>query len=127
MSLDKQRKKELASQYTQTFRRMGIYQIRNTVNGKRLVASAMDLDGARNRLAFTQQNNVNSMGALQQDWNRYGGASFVFEELDEIKPEEDFADAAGLEKYKGELEALLEMWIEKLQPFGDQGYNKRPK
>ncbi|WP_138495578.1 GIY-YIG nuclease family protein [Paenibacillus pinistramenti] len=125
--MDKQRKKDLASQYTQSFRRMGIYQIRNTDNGKILVCSAMDLDGARNRLLFTQQTNVNSMSALQQDWNRYGGACFVFEELDELKPEEEFADPEARKKYKGELEALLELWLEKLQPYEDRGYNRRAK
>jgi hypothetical protein len=127
MTMDKQRKKELASAYTQSFRRMGVYQIRNVENGKLLLCSTMDLDGARNRLLFTQQTNINSMSVLQQDWNRYGGASFVFEELDEIKPDEAFADAEQRKKYKDEVDALLELWIEKLQPFGERGYNKPMK
>ncbi|QWU18323.1 hypothetical protein SAMN04487895_11641 [Paenibacillus sophorae] len=125
MSLDKQKKKELASSYVQSFRPMGVYQIRNVKNGKILVLGSMDLTGARNRLAFIQQTNINNINELKQDWNEHGGGSFVFEELDQIKPrEETLNDRSELKEYQEEVDALLELWIEKLQPFGDKGYNK---
>ncbi|AIQ12287.1 GIY-YIG nuclease family protein [Paenibacillus durus] len=125
MSLDKQKKKELASAYAQSFRPMGVYQIRNVKNGKILVLGSMDLTGARNRLEFLQQTNINSINELKQDWKEYGGDSFVFEELDQIKPREEILnDISELNEYQEEVDALLELWIEKLQPFGDKGYNK---
>lgn len=125
MALDKQKKKELAAAYAQSFRPMGVYQIRNVKNGKILVLGSMDLTGARNRLSFMQQSNLNSIHELQSDWKIYGGDSFVFEELDLIKPrEETMNDSSELNEYQQEVDALLELWIEKLEPFGDKGYNK---
>jgi hypothetical protein len=127
MEVDKQRKKELAQSYKQTFRTMGVYQIRNVKNGKILVGGTMDMDGARNLLEFSKQMNSTSVFELKRDWAEYGGDSFVFEELDRIKPREEFAgDAADKKKYRAEVDTLLELWLEKLQPYGDKGYN-RPK
>ncbi|RJG15353.1 GIY-YIG nuclease family protein [Paenibacillus thiaminolyticus] len=126
MALDKQRKKELASAYQKSFRPMGVYQIRNVKNGKIFVDGTMDLEGAKNRLEFMKQTKMNSIiPELKQDWDAYGGDCFVFEELDQIKPrEESVADRSELKKYRDEVDALLDLWIEKLQPFGDNGYNK---
>ncbi|MDG0807983.1 GIY-YIG nuclease family protein [Cohnella rhizosphaerae] len=125
--MDKQRKKQLAEAYTQTFRAMGVYQIRNAENGKVLVRSSMDLDGARNRFEFMKQMNNNTLPELKAEWDRYGGGAFAFEELDRIKPkEETVTDRAELKKYQDEVDALAELWIEKLQPFGERGYH-RPK
>lgn len=126
--MEKHRKRELGTAYAQTFRRMGVYQIRNAVNNKILVLGSMDLDGAKNRLAFMQQTNMNTVFELQQDWNKYGGNCFVFEELDSIKPrEENLSDRSELKKYQEEVDALLELWMEKLQPFEEKGYNRRPR
>jgi hypothetical protein len=117
MSLDKQKKKELASDYTMSFRPMGVYQIRNVKNGKVFVDSSMDLAGARNRLEFCKQTNMNTFIELKQDWSIDGAESFVFEELDQIKPQEEtLSDRSELRKYKKEVEELLELWLEKLEP-----------
>jgi hypothetical protein len=125
MALDKQQKKDLATSYKQTYRPMGVYQIRNVKNGKILVDGSMDLDGARNRLAFMKKTNMNSINDLQQDWKTYGGDSFEFEELDQIKPFDEIrGDASELKSYRDEVDALLDLWLEKLQPYGEKGYNK---
>lgn len=125
MLLDKQKKKELVTAYKQSFRPMGVYQIRNVDNGKIFVDGSMDLDGARNRLEFQKQINMNPLPELKQDWAAYGGKSFVFEELDRIKPlKEAPGDATDSTKFRDEVDALRDLWIEKLQPFGDVGYNK---
>lgn len=125
MTLDKQQKKELATAYLTSFRPMGVYQIRNAENGKVLVGSSMDLDGMYNRLSFSKQMNANTFMELKDDWNRYGGNAFVFEVLDRINPrEEQMNDPSELQAYKDEVETLLELWLEKLQPYGERGYNK---
>jgi hypothetical protein len=127
MTIDKQKKKELATAYKQTFQPMGVYQIRNVKNGKIFVDGSMDLNGTRNRLDFFKQTNLNSITELQQDWNTYGGNSFIFEVLDRIKPREEILiDVLELKVYRGEVDTLLDLWLEKLQPYGDKGYN-RPK
>ncbi|WP_127507772.1 GIY-YIG nuclease family protein [Paenibacillus humicus] len=125
MALDKQSKKELVSSYKQSFRPMGVYQIRNKENGKVLVCGSMDLPGAKNRLDFFKSTGMNTLHELKSDWKAYGAESFVFEELDQIKPREEYAgDPEELKGYQAEVDALLELWIEKLQPYGDKGYNK---
>lgn len=127
MTIDKQTKKQLASAYATTARPMGVYQIRNVKNGRILVEGTLDLPGAKNRLEFQKQTNTNTVIALQEDWNKFGADAFEFEELDRLKPpEEGTFDRAERLKYREEVEALTELWIEKLQPFGDAGYN-RPK
>lgn len=127
MPIDKQRKKELAAAYTESFRSMGVYQIRNVSNGKILVCGSMDLEGAANRLAFMKQTNMNTIMELREDWTRYGKDSFVFEELDQITPrKEALPEQDERKKYQEDVDALLELWLDKLQPYGEKGYN-RPK
>ena len=58
--------------------------------------------------------------ALQQEYTAPGPNNFTFEVLDHLEPKEDPAT-----DYTGDLNMLLEMWIEKLQPFDEKGYNKR--
>lgn len=116
----------MAADYAQSFRPVGVYQIRNTVNGKILVCASVDLAGARNRFDFCKQMNVNVNSELRHDWPKYGADSFVFEELDRLKPPEDAGGAGPTDKERREeADALLALWLDKLQPYGDNGYNKR--
>ena len=55
---------------------------------------------------------------LQQEWNEYGADKFVFEILEEVKVRDD--PNFNLDD---ELTLLEEIWLEKLQPFGERGYN----
>jgi len=101
----------------------GVYQILNHQNGKRLIGSWMNVQGRLNRERFSLEYGKHESAALQKDWNELGPEAFIFEVLDELKP------AAGeLDVKPAELKALEEMWIEKLQPFDDKGYNlRKPK
>lgn len=60
--------------------------------------------------------------ALQKDWNDFGADAFAFETLDTLTPPAspgyDPADDLGV---------LEEMWLEKLSPFDERGYNTKPK
>jgi hypothetical protein len=60
--------------------------------------------------------------ALQEDWNEFGPEVFEFETLDTLKP----PDSPDYDP-SGDLRALEEMWLEKLSPFDERGYNARPK
>ena len=113
-------KKELIQQYKLTNRPMGIYQIRNLVNGKVFVESSVNLTGILNRQKFALKLNGHKNKQLQADWNEFGAENFAFEILEEIVQRENL-------DIKAELEFLEDLWLEKLKPFGDKGYNQRKK
>jgi hypothetical protein len=59
---------------------------------------------------------------IQKDWNRFGPENFVFEILEVVKPGDD----PGFD-LNDELALIEQIWIERLQPFGNQGYNQGTK
>ena len=113
-------KKELTQEYKLTNRPIGIYQIRNLVNGKVFVDSSVNLTAILNRQEFALKANGHKNKQLQADWNEFGAENFTFEILEEIVQRENL-------DIKAELEFLEDLWLEKLQPFGDKGYNERKK
>jgi hypothetical protein len=118
----KDKQKELKKEYQQGRRQMGVYQIRNLANEKVLLGTLSDLPGILNRHKFALRMGSHQNRALQADWNEAGEGGFAFEVLDELTPSEG-ADR----DYRAELEFLEELWLEKLQPYGDRGYNVRKK
>lgn len=55
---------------------------------------------------------------LQKEWNEFGKEAFQFIILEYLKtPETGFFDE------KRALQKLEEEWLEKVQPYGEQGYN----
>ena len=56
--------------------------------------------------------------ALQNDWNELGPEQFTLEILEEVQRKDD--PGFNLED---ELTLLEMIWLEKLQPFGERGYN----
>jgi hypothetical protein len=113
-------KKELKQAYKQTPRPMGIFQIRNLTNEKVFVGKSENLDGIFNRIRFQLNANSHHQKQLQADWNELGADKFEFEILEELEFRE------GLDTKK-ELEFLEDLWLEKLEPFGEKGYNERKK
>ena len=115
-------KKELKKEYQQNHPAMGVYQIRNLVNGKVLIGSALNLTGALNSPKFqlTAGSHVNK--SLQAEWREFGSESFVFEILDELTATEGPGH-----DYRADLAFLEEFWLEKEQPYGERGYNQKKK
>jgi hypothetical protein len=114
--------KELKKAYRQTPPPMGVWQIRNLVNEKVLIGASLNLPGVSNRQQFQLQMGSHPNKQLQADWRQFGGASFVFEILDEITPNQE----PGRDQ-RAELEFLEDLWLEKLEPYGERGYNERKK
>jgi hypothetical protein len=112
--------KELKEQYKQMKLPMGIFQVRNTVNGKILVESSINLNTIWNRYRLELGFGSHPNQALQQDWNAHGEAAFVFEVLSELAPEEGVDDRKNLKK-------LAQMYLDDLQPYAEKGYNCLPK
>jgi hypothetical protein len=117
-------RKAIKREYKETYRPAGVYQLRNTTNGRVLVGSSANLPGIWNRLRMQLDAGGYVMyPELQQDWKALGGtAAFVFEVLEELEPPE----GPGWDP-SDDLAALQALWIEQLQPFEAQGYHRRPK
>ncbi len=113
-------KKALKKEYKQTIRPMGVYQIRNLINGKIFIGSSINLEGIINRYKFQLKLGSHPNRILQKDWDEFVEEDFNFEILEELEQRD------GLD-YPKELEFLEDLWIEKLQPFGKNGYNLKKK
>lgn len=115
-------RKNIIREYKERKKQAGVFQIRNTANGKALLGSSLNLDGPLNSHQFMLTIGSHRNKALQEDWNRYGKDKFVFEVLEavEIKDDPNF-------NLNDELTLLEEIWLEKLEPFGDKGYNRDSK
>lgn len=114
------RKKELKKEYKQSLPPMGVYQIRNLANEKVFVATSVNLPGVFNRDKVQLNAGSHPNKRLQSEWKEYGSDGFVFEVLDELKATE----GAGYD-YRADLAFLEELWLEKLSPFDDRGYNEK--
>jgi hypothetical protein len=116
------KKKELKREYKNIHTPMGVYQIKNLVNDKVFLGVALNLPGIinSNRLQLNLGSHPNKR--LQAEWNEFGSESFVFDVVDELKP----AEGTGSD-YREELAFLEELWLEKLEPYGERGYNEKKK
>lgn len=110
--------RELKREYKERRKPAGVFQIRNTVNGKVLLGSSRNLEGPLNAHKFMLTIGSHRNEALQREWNEYGPESFVFEILEEVRIKDD--PEFNLDD---ELTLLEQIWLEKLRPFGDRGYN----
>lgn len=112
-----ERRKELMDQYKQIKKEAGVYQIRNTENNRIFVAATPNLKSLNGKRFELNLGNFRS-DELQADWNRLGEGAFVFEVLEVLKEKEE-----GFFDTKDELKKLEKKWLDKLQPYGDKGYN----
>ena len=113
-----ERKKELIREYKETPRPMGVFQIKNNSNGKLFLLKALNIPGIINRHQLELRRGMHRNPELQADWNRYGEDAFSFDVLATLKPEEYLP-----EQWPGAVAELLKTWLEKLQPYGEAGYN----
>jgi DNA-binding transcriptional regulator YhcF (GntR family) len=109
---------EIKRIYKQNSPAGGIYQLRNTANGRIYVGSSCNLEGERNsRLFQLRMGKVVFSRELQKDLDQFGAGSFEFSVLEVL------AKPVSGEKSDQSLAALHLHWLEKLQPFGERGYN----
>jgi len=112
-------KKELIKNYKQTIQPMGVYQIKNKRNGKLFIGSTKNLLGKINSHRFQLKNNLHTNKEMQKEFNEIGEEGFSFDILDHLEPREDLNY-----DYTEELKTLEAIWLEKLRPFNEKGYNK---
>ena len=114
-------KREVRRAYKENSRPMGIYCVRNTGTGRTLVGRSADLPSALNREQAQLRFGGHPNRLLQSDWNAHGPASFAFEVLDTLAAPEG-ADYDPVD----DLRVLEALWVERLDPFGERGYARRP-
>jgi len=111
-------KEELKREYKERPKPAGIFRIRNNANGKSLLGSSLNLEGPLNAHKFMLTIGRHQNEVLQNDWNKFGADQFDFEILEAVKVKDDPSFSI-----EDELTLLEQIWVEKLQPFGDKGYN----
>jgi len=89
----------------------GVYQIRNIKNNKIYIGSSMDIEQRWKMHKNDLRRNKHINYKLQNDWNKYGENSFVFEIL-------EINDQATRE----EISLLEQKYIDELKPY-ENGYN----
>ena len=81
---------------------MGIYQIKNLVNGKIYIGSSVDLKRRRKHHFVDLRRNVHHCKYLQRAWNKYGETKFKFEILEIVEEtKQKMRDAWKIRKSKG--------------------------
>ena len=111
-------RKDIVREYKEPQKPAAVFQAENTVNGNVLLGSSLNLEGPLDAHKFMLSTGHHDNKTLQQEWNEYGADKFVFEILEVVKvttnPNFNLDD---------ELTLLEQIWLEKLQPFGERGYN----
>lgn len=98
--------------------KMGVFQIRNIINGKVYIEGSVNLDKIWNRHRAEQNLDGHRNSSMQKDLNEFGEDNFKYEILSENKQEENKSI-----NYANEAKQLAKMFIEELKPFGEKGYH----
>lgn len=111
-------RRDIKREYKERKKSAGIFQIKNTANGKVLLGSSLNLEGPLNSHRFMLTIGRHRNESLQKEWNEHGPDKFVFEVLEVVQAKDD--PNFNLDD---ELALLEQIWLEKLKPFGERGYN----
>lgn len=104
-------KKLLKQKYKEMKTPMGVYTIKNHVNGKIYIDASIDTKSSINKHRFQLQWGGHPMKELQRDWKRYEDDAFSFEVIEQLEYDEKEEKT----DYGEELEILKMVWIEKLK------------
>ena len=117
--MDKNRRRELMEAYKQMKVYMGVYQIKNNENSKVLIGTSSNLKNRWLTLRMQLETKRHSNAGLQKDWNYFGPGNFTYEVIEQ-------KECKDIVNINWELENMEKAWLEKLQPYDDKGYNKKP-
>lgn len=118
--MDMNKRKELLEDYKQIKTYMGVIQIKNKKNGKIFLDSYPNLKNKWLTLQMQLDMGRFANLELQRDWKEQGSEAFEYEVLEQ-------KDASKIDDVRWERKQILKPWLEKLQPYGEQGYNKPSK
>lgn len=109
--MDKLSKKALKDQYKSREIIGGVYCIRCSANNAVWLKSTTDMQGSRNRYAFSISTNTSPEIYIAEAWAMYGPSAFSFEILEEIKKKE----TQSTKEFSDDIATLLELWTEKTE------------
>jgi predicted transcriptional regulator len=104
--INEKKKAELKKIYKLTPTPIGIFQIRCLKNNRVYIGSALNLNGKMNSHRAQLRFGTSANTRLQEDWNNFGEENFLFEILEEIKP-----DPNPNYEYNDDLKNLKDAWI----------------
>ena len=116
--MDVKSREEIKREYKERRKPVGVFQVRNKSNGKVLLGSSLNLEGPLNAHKFMLTIGRHRNDMLQKEWNEFDADQFAFEILEVVKVKDDPNF-----NLSDELTLLEQIWIEKIQPFGERGYN----
>lgn len=112
--MDKQRKKEILTEYKFQKVTGGVYRIYHAITGKSLIKADVNLGALQNRFSFSIKINSCPMLKLQQDWNQYGKDSFRLEILEETEQ----GNLEDQKAFKDRLKHMEQEWMKKYESEG---------
>ncbi len=112
-------KRDIKREYLERKKPAGVFQVKNSANGKVLLGSSLNIEGSLNSQRFMLSSGQHRNATLQKEWNEYGADAFVFEILEVVNAKDDPNF-----NLSDELTLLEQIWLEKTRPFGERGYNK---
>ena len=105
-----EKRRAITAAYKERRQLGGVYRIVNTKNGRYMLLSAANLQGAKNRFAFSKNTNFCQMLKMKADWDAYGAEAFELEVLEELKMGKEQTD----QEFTEDLKVLQQMWEDRL-------------
>jgi hypothetical protein len=113
-------KKELIKEYKNQKHPAGLFAVKNKPENKMFIGTSLNLPAKIRGVTFELELGSHAYRNLAEDYKRLGKDKFDISILDEIELKDETE-----KELKKELEALEEMWIEKLKSEGVTFYNKK--
>lgn len=113
-------RKELQEEYKQIKYKIGVYHIKNTLNGKLFIGSTLDLKAVWYVQQLKLDTGLHENPELQNDWTQQGSHNFEYQIVEELDQ-----DQTKPENIARELKALETMVLEEKQPYQPNGYMRK--
>ena len=113
-------KKQIKEDYKSKRQPVGIFAVHNLHDNKMFIGASKDLPSVLKRFEFTLNMGSFPFQNLVDDYKRLGKDNFEVKILDELEIKDETE-----KEIDKELEALEEMWIDKLKEEGTSFYNKK--
>ncbi len=110
--MDKQKRKDLVSEYMNTKTEMGVYCYKCVSNNTNYLGFTQNTKAMLNGSTFRLGAGNHKDKFLQADWNEFGEKNFEISVLEVLPYDEDDISK---EDYTAELKELMAVWEEKLE------------
>ncbi len=104
-------KKALKAQYKNRTVIGGVFRIRCDAAGQAWLRATTDLQGSKNRFAFSISTDLCAESCMADAWKRHGAAAFSFEVLETLEKKETQTDR----EFSDDIAILNALWAEKLK------------